>query len=231
MKHLIALFCTAFLLLALGCDKNPSEIEAVGQLQEEYSAPSSTAKYSGKALPTRIKLKGKIEFHDGTTYQSDNETLIYLPPNLWAKIEEAENSSAESGGTDYYVDWPDDFILWGGLVEFKTYNFPVNGCYVTWKQRIGIEIDGFYNSFYIQQFVHDVENSNVLWSESRRDFYSAPSSGMNWSAFNNFSWTFSSDNDVDLLIARVCTSASGVVDVVNLEGHLNGSNLACESLP
>jgi len=100
MKHFIVLLGLAFLLLAIACDKNPSE--SIVDTSEQLSEQAPLNKVLGDRLPTTIKLKGRIRFSDGTVYESATETVIELPQHLWASFE--ENTNLEFIETDYYVD-------------------------------------------------------------------------------------------------------------------------------
>lgn len=70
MKRLIALYCVAFLLLALSaCDKNA--IEPKQQVTEQL-----------RRLPLEVKFTGSLII-DGLTFTAKNETTMVLPEKYW----------------------------------------------------------------------------------------------------------------------------------------------------
>jgi hypothetical protein len=229
MKQFIVLFCAAFLLLAIGCDKNPSE--SIVEPSEQLSEQAPLNKVLRDRLPTTIRLKGRIQFSDGTVYESATETLIELPHHLWARFE--ENMTLSPNETDYYVVYGENFFISAGsAIGFNVYNYPVNPCYGTWKHRISISLPfGSQYGFSMGQLVYDVKGSNVLESHSDGVFYNPPySPGTYWSSFTNFSWYFDNDSDIDWLQGVLIVQGSGgpALSVSSFKGHVNGRGIACQ---
>ncbi|NUO78628.1 hypothetical protein HUU05_01005 [candidate division KSB1 bacterium] len=224
MKSFVALLGIVFLLLALGCSKNPSE--SVVEKSRQLDVLSRMQKSEDNKLPTSIKLKGKIKFSDGTAYESDTEKSIDLPQHLWASFEE---SATEGLGTDYYVMYQEYFII-NGYVTFRVRNYPVNSCYETWKHRITINFTNEYPPappFSIRQILADFKGAGV-YSESYRDFPPSTPSGTYSSPFANFSsYRFDDDGDIDALDG-IISSSGGFLWIGYLRGHLNGSNASCQ---
>lgn len=138
MKNFITLLSTAFLLLAFGCSKNPNEA-VVGTLKQvdELKKTASEGWY--------LTFKGKIEYSDGTVFDSKEEKTVALPERLSGRIWSEEMQTLGPGGErSYYIQFlPDGYELLlfaGSSVMFFRNDLAVHSCRANWAMRCCVTV-------------------------------------------------------------------------------------------
>ncbi|MCL4708655.1 hypothetical protein KJ068_26145 [bacterium] len=234
MKNFITLFSTAFLLLAFGCSKNPSQ-SAVGALKQvdELSKPASVGWY--------LTFKGKIEYSDGTVFESKDEKTIALPEHLWGSAwSEDIQTLGPDVGQNYYIEFvPSGLTVTIGQSStgiFHQSGLTTHSCGADWSTRsIVTVLNNTTTALPCGATHYSLFYDGDYWPPVQSPINCIPPGVLGGTGtFNGqFSNEVSFENtngyvDVNRVIVKNNDPhAGGVIEFLSIRYHLRSRNIAC----
>jgi hypothetical protein len=219
--NLLLASLTLFLLLALGCQQKPESIVSSNEAEQSLSKENAGEWF--------LTFKGRVEFSDGTVFESRTEKTIALPRRLWGREWTEQTESFEQ---NYQVEFinPGDFfgLAAGSSASFIRQNLNVHFCTAAWSHR-SIATVSINNTS-----AGGAHQSILLDSKA---FFSSPvnpippgATGTFYGLFSNeVTVAFDNDGDVDFNTARVENyDAVNPIFFTSIRYHLRSRNIACE---
>ncbi len=222
--NLLLASLTLFLLLALGCQQKPESIVSSNEAEKSLSKANAERWF--------LTFKGRVEFSDGTVYESRVERTVALPQRLRGS---AWTEQTESLDQNYYIQFvPAGLtfnLLAGSYAIFYSYDLKVHSCDADWATRailtvsantttVGGEGDTKFND----SKTGLVLGYNVPIPPGQTGVFVAPFHPDVHAAFDN-------DGDVDRNDARVDnydSTGGGYIRFTSIKYHLRSRNIACQ---
>lgn len=216
---------TLFLLSALGCQQKPESIVGSNEAEKSLSKANAERWF--------LTFKGRVEFSDGTVYESRTEKTVALPQRLWGREWTEETESLDQ---NYYIDFLPQGVTFvlpqGGLAIFWKDNLHVHLCQADWSTRSIVTVvynptnvgGSHYSSFY--------DSTIGTFIQSPVGFIPPGQAGTFYSPFSNqISATFDIDGDIDrndVTVQNYDQSTSHALYFTVIRHHMRSQNVACQ---
>lgn len=234
MKHFFALLSMVLLLLTFGCSKNPGEA-VVGTLKQTdaLKKPASEGWH--------LTFKGKIEYSDGTIFESKEEKTIALPEHLWGCAWSEDIQTLGPGvGQNYYIEFvPSGLTVTIGQSStgiFHQSGLITHSCGADWSTRsIVTVLNNTTTALPCGATHHSLFYDGDSWPPVQSPINCIPPSVLGGTGtFNGqFSNEVSFENtngyvDVNRVIVKNNDPhAGGVIEFSSIKYHLRSRNIAC----